>query len=112
MDRVQGSNTSPLILIGYRDKRDKLPLPDSTDDPDADSEDLSTQIIRENPKFGAECFLKLLGQKQGDRSTNLRLDVGRFIRQLRGEVGKRTTWSTTTNSSDGNRVTQDGPIQA
>ena len=35
-------------------------------DPDADSEDLSTQIIRENPKFGAECFLKLLGQKQGD----------------------------------------------
>ena len=35
-------------------------------DPDADSEDLSTQIIRENPKFGAECFLKLLGEKQGD----------------------------------------------
>ena len=39
----------------------------STDDPDTDSEDLSTQIIRENPRFGAECFLKLLGQKQGDR---------------------------------------------
>ena len=36
-------------------------------DPDADVESLSTQIIRENPKFGAECFLKLLGQKQGDR---------------------------------------------
>ena len=36
-------------------------------DPDADVETLSTQIIREHPKFGAECFLKLLGQKQGDR---------------------------------------------
>ena len=36
-------------------------------DPDADVEHLSTQIIRENPKFGAECFLELLGQKQGDR---------------------------------------------
>ncbi|MDE0682159.1 MAG: sigma-70 family RNA polymerase sigma factor, partial [Candidatus Poribacteria bacterium] len=36
-------------------------------DPDADVEPLSTQIIRENPKFGAEGFLKLLGQKQGDR---------------------------------------------
>jgi len=35
-------------------------------DPDADVESLSTQIIREHPKFGAECFLKLLGQKQGD----------------------------------------------
>ena len=34
-------------------------------DPDADSEPLSTQIIRENPKFGAECFLKLL--EQGDQ---------------------------------------------
>ena len=36
-------------------------------DPDADVEPLSTQIIRENPKFGAECFLKLLGQKQDER---------------------------------------------
>ena len=36
-------------------------------DPDADSETLSTQIIRENPKFGAECFLKLLDQVQGER---------------------------------------------
>ena len=35
-------------------------------DPDADVEPLSTQIIREDPKFGAECFLKLLGEKQGD----------------------------------------------
>ena len=35
-------------------------------DPDAGVEPLSTQIIREHPKFGAECFLKLLGQEQGD----------------------------------------------
>ena len=35
-------------------------------DPDADVETLSPQIIRENPKFGAECFLKLLGQEQGE----------------------------------------------
>ena len=35
-------------------------------DPDVDVEILSTQIIRENPKFGAGCFLKLLGQEQGD----------------------------------------------
>ena len=39
----------------------------SSSDPDADSEPLSTQIIRENPKFGAECFLKLLGQEEGDQ---------------------------------------------
>ncbi|MDE0014846.1 MAG: sigma-70 family RNA polymerase sigma factor [Candidatus Poribacteria bacterium] len=38
----------------------------STDDPDTDAEDLSTQIIREHPRFGAECFLKLLGEKQSD----------------------------------------------
>ena len=37
----------------------------SSSDPDADVEPLSTQIIRENPKFGAECFLKLL--EQGDQ---------------------------------------------
>ena len=36
-------------------------------DPDADVETLSTQIIREHPKFGAEYFLKRLDQKQGDR---------------------------------------------
>ena len=36
-------------------------------DPDADVESLSTQIIREHPKFGAECFLKLLGQGQDER---------------------------------------------
>ena len=39
----------------------------SSSDPDADSEPLSTQIIRKNPKFGAECFLKLLGQEEGDQ---------------------------------------------
>ena len=38
----------------------------SSTDPDADVETLSTQIIRENPKFGAECFLKLLDQEQDD----------------------------------------------
>ena len=42
-------------------------------DPDADVESLSTQIIRENPKFGAECFLKLLGQEQGDRQLTYEL---------------------------------------
>ena len=45
----------------------------SSTDPDTDSENLSTQIIRENPKFGAECFLKLLGQKQGDRQLTYEL---------------------------------------
>ncbi len=34
-------------------------------DPD-DSESLSTQIIRDDPKYGAERFLKLIGQVQGD----------------------------------------------
>ena len=34
-------------------------------DPDADVEPLSTQIIRDHPKFGAECFLKLLEKVQG-----------------------------------------------
>ncbi len=38
----------------------------SSSDPDADVEPLSTEIIRDNPKFGAERFLKLLGQVQGD----------------------------------------------
>ena len=44
-------------------------------DPDADTEPLSTQIIREDPKFGAECFLKLLGEKQGDRQLTYALMV-------------------------------------
>ena len=39
----------------------------SSSDPDADSEPLSSQVIRENPKFGAECFLKLLEQVEVDR---------------------------------------------
>ena len=42
-------------------------------DPDADSETLSTQIIRENPKFGAECFLKLLGQEHSDQQLTYEL---------------------------------------
>ena len=45
----------------------------SSTDPDADSEDLSTQIIRENPKFGAECFLKVLDQVQGDQKLTYEL---------------------------------------
>ena len=40
-------------------------------DPDAGIESLSTQIIREHPKFGAERFLKLLGQEQGNRRVGL-----------------------------------------
>ena len=44
-------------------------------DPDADVERLSTQIIREHPKFGAECFLKLLGEKQGDHQLTYALMV-------------------------------------
>ena len=42
-------------------------------DPDADIESLSTEIIRENPKFGAECFLKLLGQGEGDHQLAYKL---------------------------------------
>ena len=52
-------------------------------DPDADTEPLSTQIIREDPKFGAECFLKLLDEKQGDRQRTYALMVeglyGNFV---------------------------------
>ena len=57
-----------LPFDSYRLPRQEgqITFPTSTD-PDADVETLSTQIIREHPKFGAECFLKLLGQKQGDR---------------------------------------------
>ena len=43
-------------------------------DPDADVEPLSTQIIRENPKFGAECFLKLLGQGDQQLTYDLMLE--------------------------------------
>ncbi len=45
----------------------------SSSDPDAGAEPLSTQIIRENPKFGAECFLKLLDQVKGDRQLTYEL---------------------------------------
>lgn len=44
-------------------------------DPDADVEPLSTEIIRENPKFGAECFLKLLGQVEGDHQLAYKLTL-------------------------------------
>ncbi len=42
-------------------------------DPDADVESLSTQIIREDPKFGAECFLKLLDHVQDDHQLSYEL---------------------------------------
>ena len=45
----------------------------SSTDPDADSEHLSIQIIRENPKFGAECFLKLLDHVQDDHKLTYEL---------------------------------------
>ncbi len=38
----------------------------SSTDPDADVESLSTQVIRKDPKFGAECLLKLLDQVQDE----------------------------------------------
>ena len=58
--------TLPFDSYRLPGQEGQITFPISTD-PDADVEPLSTQIIRENPKFGAECFLKLLGQKQGDR---------------------------------------------
>ncbi len=64
---VFGGMTLPFDSYRFPRQEGQITFIDSTDDPDTDSEDLSTQIIRENPKFGAECFLKLLGQKQGDR---------------------------------------------
>ena len=50
-------------------------------DPDADVEPLSTQIIRENPKFGAECFLKLLEQGNQQLTYDLMLEglYGNFV---------------------------------
>ena len=58
------------LFASYRLPRQEgqITFTHSTDDPDVDdSESLSTHKIRENPRFGAECFLKLLGQQQGDR---------------------------------------------
>ena len=57
--------TLPFDTYRFPRQEGQITFTTSTD-PDADSENLSTQIIRENPKFGAECFLKLLGQKQSD----------------------------------------------
>ena len=62
---VFGGMTLPSDFYRLPRQEGQITFTRSTD-PDADVEDLSTQIIRENPKFGAECFLKLLGQKQGD----------------------------------------------
>lgn len=38
-------------------------------DPDADTESISTQVIRNDPKYGAECFLKLLDEGHSDHQT-------------------------------------------
>ncbi len=38
----------------------------SSTDPDADSGSLSTEMIRNDPKFGADCFLKLLDEDQSN----------------------------------------------
>ena len=98
--------TLPFDTYRFPRQEGQITFTTSTD-PDADSEDLSTQIIRENPKFGAECFLKLLGQKQSDGQLTYAL----MLEGLYGNfAGRRITWSTTTNSSNGNRVTQDGRI--
>ena len=66
MSTVFGGMTLPFDSYRLPRQEGQITFTRSTD-PDADSEDLSTQIIRENPKFGSECFLKLLGQEQGER---------------------------------------------
>ena len=67
MSTVFGGMTLPFDSYRFPRQEGQITFTHSTDDPDTDSEDLSTQIIRENPRFGAECFLKLLGQEQGDQ---------------------------------------------
>ena len=67
MSTVFGGMTLPSDAYRLPRQVGQITFTDSTDDPDTDSEPLSTQIIRENPRFGAECFLKLLGQEQADR---------------------------------------------
>ncbi len=66
MSTVFGGMTLPFDSYRLPRQEGQITFTHSTDDPDTDSEDLSTQIIRENPRFGAECFLKLLGQEQGE----------------------------------------------
>ncbi|MDE0398927.1 MAG: sigma-70 family RNA polymerase sigma factor [Candidatus Poribacteria bacterium] len=66
MSTVFGGMTLPFDSYRFPRQEGQITFTHSTDDPDTDSEDLSTQIIRENPRFGAECFLKLLGEKQSD----------------------------------------------
>ena len=67
MSTVFGGMTLPFDSYRLPRQEGQITFTHSTDDPDTNVEPLSTQIIREHPKFGAECFLKLLGQKQGDR---------------------------------------------
>ena len=66
MSTVFGGMTLPFDSYRFPRQEGQITFTHSTDDPDTDAEDLSTQIIRENPRFGAECFLKLLGEKQSD----------------------------------------------
>ena len=73
MSTVFGGMTLPFDSYRFPKQEGQITFTHSTDDPDTDSEDLSTQIIRENPRFGAECFLKLLGQKQGDHQLTYEL---------------------------------------
>ena len=65
MWHVFGRITLPFDAYRLPRQEGQITVTRSTD-PDADVETLSTQIIREHPKFGAECFLKLLGQEQGE----------------------------------------------
>ena len=65
MWHVFGGMTFPFDAYRLPRQEEQITFTRSTD-PDADVESLSTQIIRENPKFGAECFLKLLDQEQGE----------------------------------------------
>ena len=67
MSTVFGGMTLPFDSYRLPKQEGQITFTHSTDDPDTDAEPLSTQIIREHPKFGAECFLKLLGQERGDR---------------------------------------------
>ena len=65
MSTVFGGMTPPFDSYRLPRQDGQITFTHSTNDPDTDAEELSTQIIREHPRFGAECFLKRLGQKQG-----------------------------------------------
>ena len=66
LSTVFGGLTFPFDSYRLPRQEGQITFTNSTNDPDTDAQELSTQIIRENPRFGAECFLKRLGQKQGD----------------------------------------------